>query len=226
MSPISPFRIRSTACATCPLHLSTAAAGIAPATISADSSQITVSAPAGATSGDHDVTVKLGTVTSRTYPVGIKVMKKRDIRVTVHKIASIIKDAQGNLVSRNWPDDRLTGVQIKNHLDSIYGPQINATFTVTMNPSDQGEYHDLEWDKGTPAHYGVPGSNRFGPGDWRLEIAGGVLSYEENIIHSHFRDPGSDINVRASLYDSSVGIKPPGREFQRGVYRWRLEFSC
>ena len=201
-------RIRSTACATCPLHLSTAAAGIAPATISADSSQITVSAPAGATSGDRDVTVKLGTVTSRTYPVGIKVMKKRDIRVTVHKIASIIKDAQGNLVSRNWPDDRLTGVQIKNHLDSIYGPQINATFTVTMNPSDQGEYHDLEWDKGTPAHYGVPGSNRFGPGDWRLEIAGGVLSYEENIIHSHFRDPGSDINVYLLGGATIIGVVP------------------
>ena len=187
-------RIRSTACATCPLHLSSAAAGIAPATISADSSQITVSAPAGATSGDHDVTVKLGAVTSRTYPVGIKVMKKRDIRVTVHKIASVTYE---NGVKRTrQPSHLLTGAQIEEYLEKVYEPQLNTTFIVTMNPPEEHAAHELEWDKGTPEDYGYPDSTLFGPGDGRLQIIPGkALAFEPKLIRDAYWDESSDINV-------------------------------
>ncbi|WP_367873902.1 hypothetical protein [Luteolibacter sp. Populi] len=167
-----------------------------PPTLWEERQTVKLSAPANLNTSDTTVRFSLAGQEALSKPVGLKIMKKRTVRLTVHKIATIRKDAGGNVISRNPPNVVPTKEALENYLNKIYGPQINATFDVVMNPPQAGAFVDIDWDKATGADFGVPDGDIV-PGDAKFQCRTGDdnLSSEETILRGGAYDPGSEINA-------------------------------
>ncbi|RYD21301.1 MAG: hypothetical protein EOP88_11865 [Verrucomicrobiaceae bacterium] len=77
-----------------------------------------------------------GTSTSVSKPVGVKVMKSRNVKVTLHEVAHEVLGEPAN------PPDLVPTVQtLQTYLNKIYGPQMNVSFTVA-----KGADLALNWD--------------------------------------------------------------------------------
>lgn len=93
----------------------------------------TVHATAAAATGSEILAdLKLGgQVSSVSKPLGFKVMKKRTIKVAVYKITKA--DASGNpeVVPNLIPDEE----ELRNHLNEVFLPQLNANVEVRIEPT-------------------------------------------------------------------------------------------
>jgi hypothetical protein len=84
----------------------------------------------GTESGDHTPIYKLGDAQKQVeLPVGIKVMKRRTVKVAVHEIASVVP---GRADDR--PGFMPTKSKIVEKLNEIFGLQLNAYFTAEILP--------------------------------------------------------------------------------------------
>ena len=128
-------------------------------------------------------------------PLMAKVMKRRTVKVTVYKIARKIS-AQGTPIP---PDSEIlpTEGQLENHLDNLFKPQINADFSVSIDPAEYAVQWDAEDSNGRK---------------------NGVLDNAENYNeHSSEQQTiynstptGSDANIKIFLVSSEGGLSSKG----------------
>ncbi len=107
---------------------------------------VTISAPATAISADHAVTIKSGDATALSKPLGVKVMKRRTVKVNVWRVSSFYPNMGTSGVSA--PPIALTKQQIDDYLNDVYLNQINADFDATVIPVT------VEFDSSTPEDQG------------------------------------------------------------------------
>ncbi len=110
--------------------------------------QIQISGDASATE-DVQPVLKLGNqVDSLSVPLRIKVMKKRVVKVALHKVLGL-----GDTGAQTTPQHMPTDAQVEQYLDQVYGRQVNTTFDVTLfvetgpnrpNPEEEGIDFDLD----------------------------------------------------------------------------------
>lgn len=155
--------------------------------INNDYREFTVTANDPISSGeDIPLTFKMGTVQSMSSPVGVKVMKRRTIKVSVHPLGSIV---QGNPSKR--PNIVPTKELLENYLNKIYTPQINAVFDVKMIPE-----RNFEWDRASPEDFQASDpNNHITTGNGWLDTNGGVNYREETHILNSLNDSDSSINI-------------------------------
>jgi len=92
---------------------------------------------------DFSAKLKLGgTLDSLSVPVKIKAMKKRTVKVAVHKVFGI--DGSGNqTVPANFP----TKAALDNYLDEVYGRQTNTFFDSTMYDEKDSAGNGIPFDR-------------------------------------------------------------------------------
>jgi hypothetical protein len=95
---------------------------------STDATSITLSAPAGTNGQEFPVTLKIGDAVSSSTPLKAKVMKSRVLGVDIF---SILKPGA-------TPVATPTKAEIETYLQSIYQPQLNLTFNVTVHAETSG----------------------------------------------------------------------------------------
>ncbi|WP_353565182.1 thrombospondin type 3 repeat-containing protein [Haloferula sargassicola] len=112
----------------------------------------TASAPEEAESQDFLVTIKSGNAASLSKPLGVKVMKKRTVKVAVWRVAYDDGTPGGA------PPTEVTDAEIKERLDDVFEPQINVTFEMVPKnlPGPVNFELPVGWGEGsfdTTAHY-------------------------------------------------------------------------
>lgn len=97
-----------------------------PDTLSAPDQQIQV-VGSGTATDDLQPVLKLGNqVNCLSVPLKIKVMKKREVKVALHKVEGL-----GDTGVKTVPQYMPTEEQLRIYLDRVHGRQVNTTFTVT-----------------------------------------------------------------------------------------------
>lgn len=182
--------IRSAASLAHPLKLSATGVtlnGVANTTISIRDEPLTVSANAGAAAGQEvnlDIKLQSGQE-SLSKPIGLKLMKARTVEVAVWSIDSqLTTPARNGNPSTDYtkvPTFSPTKLQIETYLNSIYRPQVNVTFNVTIHDP----HVTVRWDKLNADE---------SPADEALKT-GLDPSAEQQEITKVARDSGADINV-------------------------------
>lgn len=180
--------------------------------LSSPEQTITITATNQAGSGeDIPAQLKFGEVTSISQPIGLKIMKERLVKVTLHPIASISYPRKVAPNSR-YPDllaqkrsYRPRGTPEKSDLEAflkrIFKPQLNAIFEVTVRTEVE-----LEWDTATPQDFGLPSPNdSVYPHDNWLFFASDP-GVEEISIHNAMKDENADINIYYMNFGASGGI--------------------
>lgn len=171
---------------------------------------ITINATNQAAPGqDIPVQLSFGEVTSLSQPVGIKIMKKRVVKATLHPIASLSYPREAG---SNHPDLQAemraykprgtpTKAELEAFLKKVFKPQLNATFEVSIR--DEVE---LEWDTAGPQDYNLPSSNNsiFPHDNWLpMPLQPGP---EESFIHNALKDASADLNIYYINTGASGGI--------------------
>ncbi len=156
-------------------------------TLAADNRKFDITANNSSNSGmEIPLTIKLGTVETVSRPIGVKVMKRRTIKVSVHPVGSLVEGK-----TTNEPDTVPTKAQLDEFLNKVYTPQINAVFDTTIVP-----LRNLEWDKATPADFGVQDPNNYiSVGNGWLDTNGGDQYNEDTYIRDQLNDAAADINI-------------------------------
>jgi hypothetical protein len=149
-----------------------------------------LTAPGAESGEDIPLQFRFGDQSSASQPLGVKVMKERTIRVTVHPVRSIVEGKAPN-APNVVPDEAV----LQQRLNDIYHPQINAKFLVTVK-----DMVDLEWDNATAADMGGLGhpddAETVKPGNGILDWRGGEdLRKEEQTIHGALGDTAANINI-------------------------------
>jgi len=128
MAPIggsTSFRFRSPATTDNFLKLSCDTATVSNDTANAADMQLTITGT-GSDSQNSPLNLKLANVASSVrWPVMVKTMKKRTVKVAVHPIG--YEDANGSVLS---PTYLPTKVALKEYLDNVYGLQVNVNFEI------------------------------------------------------------------------------------------------
>lgn len=108
-----------------------------------------------------------------TFPIGIKTMKRRTVKVAVHSIASVVPGR-----ANDPPNLMPTQAQIKAKLDAVFGKQINAWFEVRMvepeaiafDTADENSYPMITFSPSGP--HPVPGNRILDIKNWTaLEVS-------------------------------------------------------
>ncbi len=156
-------------------------------TLAADNRKFDITASSSSNSGmEIPLTIKLGTVETVSRPIGVKVMKRRTIKVSVHPVGSLVEGK-----TTNEPDTVPTKAQLDEFLNKVYTPQINAVFDTTIVP-----LRNLEWDKATPADFGAADPNNYiSVGNGWLDTNGGDQYNEDTYIRDQLNDATADINI-------------------------------
>jgi hypothetical protein len=130
MAPIgetNTVRFRAPLNADSRLQLTCDTATFSPATLQAKDIQIQVTGT-GTTSQDSQVTLKLGDqLNSLSNPLRVKTMKKRTVKVALHKVRGLDKNGV-ETTPRFFP----TKEDLQNYLNKVYGRQTNTFFDVTV----------------------------------------------------------------------------------------------
>lgn len=155
---------------------------------------LSIIAGSAVTGTDIPVSLKFGELESLSKPLGLKVMKSRNVALTVHLVTSRTANPDPTKPDKlDPPDFQSTKTAVKKHLNDIYGPQVNARFTVTINGPVI-----LNWDNTNAADLGItdPDYNPIiSPGNKRLDFMGGHTGPEENLIDAALRDDAAELNV-------------------------------
>ncbi|MBC8127870.1 MAG: hypothetical protein H8M99_12085 [Gloeobacteraceae cyanobacterium ES-bin-144] len=191
MAPIASantVRFRSGASPSLQLHLSADNATFTPAVLNSPDQQVTVTGTGTATS-ESNLVVKFGTQ-EITNSIRVKAMKKRTVKVTVHSVTLLTEGAPSKPATV-VPDP----VELQNYLNSIFLPQLNASFTVKPIPA----VDPLNWDIATASDLSLPGiqgSERIHPGNETLDFGkSNNVEKEDKYIDLALRDSDVDINV-------------------------------
>jgi len=154
-------------------------------------------------SGDGHCTIKVGNSEGSSEVFGVKAMQKREVAVTMHRIASIITLPDGSDVVIH-PEFTFSDADLKAVLDRIFGWQVNAWFNVTINSPIP-----LRWDVAASADYGINDPDAVTEYNEVLDLGG---TYADTLIPPGERvsleqkrisepsyggvvDPAADINV-------------------------------
>ncbi|NQX02705.1 hypothetical protein HQ447_18755 [bacterium] len=156
-------------------------------TLVAGTNSLVITAINPATSGqDVPLKIEMGPEASLSKPIGVKIMKARTVKVTIHPVVSI-----GGGRAPNPPNLVSTKPAVENYLNKVYGPQVNAKFIVTIKP-----FQDLDWDNATSLDFpGYDPTHLVDPGNKRLDFIGDRARKEEITIDSSLRDGDANINI-------------------------------
>lgn len=187
MAPISrtnTVRFRSAANPSLQLHLSAENATFTPAVLDSPDQQVEITGTGTATS-ESDLVVKVdGKETDCT--IKVKAMKKRNVKVTVHAVGLNVVPLEIPVL----PDLNI----MKNYLNSVFLPQINAEIFVTSGPAEV----PLGWDIGESSTFELsgPGSEGLHEGNGTFDFTkADELEQEDQYINSVLRDENAQINV-------------------------------
>ena len=139
------FRLTSQASPENPLTLTFTGAtsgGSNEVTVTSPDTLIPLTGDSGVESGsDFTVALKLGDEPSLSEPIGIKVMKRRTVRVAAYRIG--LQTAGGGVIA---PTLTPSQADITSRLDAVFLPQINAGFDVRLAPDPLNVAFDLDSD--------------------------------------------------------------------------------
>jgi hypothetical protein len=133
--------------------------------------------------------MKLGTAQALNSPIGIKIMKRRTVKVTIHPIAwQDPNDSTKTLTPTYMP----THADLSAYLNKIYEKQINAHIEVTIKPLIALDYSKMNAAEMQPNNFSPSG----GPvlGDKSFDVAVDALSAEQ-LACTTLKDLTADINV-------------------------------
>ncbi len=178
-APVTPDRA---------LTLSAGNVAITPATLDLGTTPVSWSS-AATSSSEVDVDLGFEDADSVSHPIGVKVMKRREVKLHFWHVA------QNNGVDgRVNPEHAFTKAEIEEFLDDIYGKQVNAYWDVETSGDVQPT--PVYWDYGTGEDFQQePGS---GPasGNGSLDSNGSDIGTEQSkILTSAGVDAAADINV-------------------------------
>ena len=172
---------------------------------------INLTAGSAASGTDVPLDLKFGDLQSLSKPLGVKVMKRRVVKATIHLVASLVDGK-----APNPPNVIPNQLEMKKYLDDIYGPQVNATFDLQVKPMV-----NLKWDIATSEDFGVSDPNDLDnvkPGNEMLEFVGGeALTLEEAIIDSTLRDNAVDINIYVLGGAAMYGVRERNGKLQKST---------
>jgi len=125
----------------------------------------------GSDSQNSPLNLKLANVASSIrWPVMVKTMKKRTVKVTVHPIGYV--DENNSVTS---PTHAPTIAALEAYLDKVYGPQVNTTFKVIFS-----QQTNIKFDTN---------------GDSSIEVGDTPSTEGALILTGEPADTGADINV-------------------------------
>jgi hypothetical protein len=131
MAPIggtNTVRFRSPLNSISKLELSCEKANFVPAEVTNSDIEISVSGNA-VNSADVKTTLKLGgSAESISAPLKIKVMKRRTVKVALHKVKGKVKDHPETVTT---PPHMPTKAGLENYLNAVFGKQVNVFFDCT-----------------------------------------------------------------------------------------------
>jgi hypothetical protein len=170
-----------------------------PATVALSASSSCIWRGVGAESADLAIVWKLGLAGPPVgpkqdveLPIGVKMMKRRTVKVAVHPVASIIPGIGNNPPTHNSPDLLPSEPQIEEELNKVFGRQVNAYFDVKILDEEKILF-DIAGENSIPGLTYKPGSPVPFPGD-------GILFYKdwnsgEVALLTANRPTGYDIHV-------------------------------
>lgn len=109
----------------------------APASVSSGTVAMTVSASENLAGQEHDVALKIGNVSNATVPLKIKVMKRRNVSLSVYPLR---RPGHAGEVP-TLP----TQPEIENYIDGIFKPQIGVDFAVVTDHTVSEMTNDPGW---------------------------------------------------------------------------------
>jgi Bacterial TSP3 repeat len=136
--PVTEVKIKSPLNGQTPLKLSSQGVTFSPDTLTAASTTVSISAGNGAAPGDADCMLKFGTVESASVPIGIKIMKARELKITIHPVQHF---------GTNTPVHTPTKAFLDKELTDIFQPQINLKVNATLDSQSSFDYEDAQTNK-------------------------------------------------------------------------------
>lgn len=133
--------------------------------------------------------IKVGQEISANKPLGVKVMKRRTVKLTLWHVARQKTDG-----SPDNPEIRITKQEAEDYLDLIFGPQVNVYWDVTVNGFQTPA--NVNWDTATGADFEVPTATDPVAGNEALDVGEEEPNVEQDKIASSNRtDANSNINA-------------------------------
>lgn len=136
-----------------------------PTSLDAAQEDLTIASSTGITA-ERQMTFTINGQTTNPAPIGIKAMKKRRVKLTLHPVTSRYdKTKKTSNNDDDAPDIVPTKAQLEDYLNKIYGKQVNAWFDVTVASPEIVEWDILTEADFAPAHHKpgeeVPYGNRW-----------------------------------------------------------------
>ena len=162
----------------------------------------------GTSSTDANLKLTLGGQSQcLSYPVGIKSMKRRTVKIMVHPIASQIPGK-----ADNPPDFVPSKEEFTDHFNAVFGKQINAYFEVTIGPVES-----IAFDVGSAASFPpifppsdapIAGNGRLDKRAWsQPEVSLATVNRPAGYdIHVYIIGGGSPFTNYGSRYDSETKV--------------------
>ncbi|WP_367871478.1 hypothetical protein [Luteolibacter sp. Populi] len=180
------FKFVTNANPDCLLHLNLSAASLSTGVLSSNEQDVEISAALGASSQDVSIEIKNGTGTSLSSPVGVKVMKKRTVKV---KVWPIKRQFGGQSAEPVYVP---TKADLDGYLNNIFKDQINIEFNCDVATPVAIQFEESSPD---PTDYGGPSGYSFPPdfGHGELNMAD-EFEGEAGAVANQ-ADPSSHINI-------------------------------
>jgi hypothetical protein len=149
----------------------------------------------GATTVDDKLVLTMGSNMAASYPIGVKSMKRRTVKVTVHPVASSLDifnvPLQLFYINRNDTSvetDKINLAQkIKSVLDLIYSKQVNLYFDVTVSDLKVKNYDTSDLNQNVAVPDGIIDT----------------FALEGELMISDMNDTNSDIQIYL-IYDKKL----------------------
>jgi hypothetical protein len=168
----------------------------------------------GTESADHTPQFFIGpAVEGVAFPIGVKTMKKRTVKVAVHSIASVVPGR-----ANDPPNLMPTQAQIKAKLDAVFGKQINAWFDVRMVAPETIAFDTADENSQLPLTFAptgphpVPGNRILDVRSWIMPEVGAATANQEgnDDIHVYligggtpfvlYENIGDQLSVKETIY--------------------------
>ena len=188
--------IHAPASADRPIKIQAEGINITPNILTQPETTVTLYAEAGIALGDRNVQFTLGDQDSISYPLGISVLKRDTVNVTVHFMAYENPNSTSPLDKKIGTDLNFTKENIEEKLNNVYGLQTNTFFEVTVRGALTPKLV-TNWDNQFPA-----GDKHQRSGNGKLDLFGGYtdtvdktpgLEGEKFVAASE--DKNADINI-------------------------------
>ncbi len=165
------------------------------ATLNAPETVVTVHAGAAAATGSEiPLTLKFGPIASASHPIGVKVMKPRTVKVSLHPVTL----KRGNDLFP--PDIVLTEATVKEALEKVFFRQLSISFQVKVETSTEVLW-DLNSDNVLDAH--------------DIEDANPAVSPEQGAVFGEV--PASSIGANIRVFVVGTPPPPAGQENSSGL---------